>query len=492
MRRAAAALAASGVSIAATFAGCALGLDEARIGAADADGGASADARADPIADSRSGSDGPGGSDGAPCSVDGDCAAVNACVVSRCDPSSHTCVHDVCPGAACTAASCDVASLKCSAPTAFGFHAAAIHVGAGAVGCGGTASRCIGASYPFVYVGTSSGVVAYDVRDPSVAAPAPIAVTGLPFLPTWIVTSGARVYFVGAVAGSGPSFKMPVAWIDPPGDPLATARAARTVLQSYGQPSVSVAIGGEGGSLFLVYGDGSKFFPTASLTAPLVDLGTAALFPLAGIPSGAYPVASSGGRLVAYRWTNDGNAFASFFSFETSPGTANAQNGGEQALAATIGPTYPQPVVATGAGGALLWMTPSVTTTDAGDPVLRAARMAWLVDDGTKTTFDATEHVDVETYQPPLPWGTPVAGPMAWIDPATAIVLAAAPGAQGQTSVQVASRKPSPSIVAAKRYVLPVSTGQVGLASSHGFAYVLAADAPDGATLHVFAPGCAP
>jgi hypothetical protein len=310
--------------------------------------------------------------------------------------------------------------------------------------------------------------------------------------PTWIVTSGSRVYFVGAVAGSGPSFKMPVAWIDPPGDSLATARTARTVLQSYGQPSVSVAIGGEGGSLFLVYGDGSKFFPTASLTAPLVDLGTAALFPLAGIPGGAYPVASSGGRLVAYRWTNDGNGFASFFSFETSPGTANAQNGGEQALAASIGPTYPQPVVATGPGGALLWMTPSVTMTDAGDPVLRAARMAWLVDDGTKTTFDATEHVDVETYTPPLPWGTPVAGPMAWIDASTAIVLAAAAGAQGQTSVQVASRKPTPSIVAGKRYVLPVSTGQVGLASSHGFASVLAADAPDGATLHVFAPGCAP
>ena len=33
--------------------------------------------------------------------------------------------------AACTAASCDVASLRGSAPTAFGFHAAAIHVRAG-------------------------------------------------------------------------------------------------------------------------------------------------------------------------------------------------------------------------------------------------------------------------------------------------------------------------------------------------------------------------
>jgi hypothetical protein len=99
--------------------------------------------------------------------------------------------------------------------------------------------------------------------------------------------------------------------------------------------------------------------------------------------------------------------------------------------------------------------------------------------------------VDIETYNPALGWGTRAAGPVAWVDADTAVVLAAAATATAQTSVQVAVRKPSPQLAQGRRYVVPIGVGQVGAAASGGFAYVLAADAPDSATLHIFAPGCA-
>jgi len=139
----------------------------------------------------------------------------------------------------------------------------------------------------------------------------------------------------------------------------------------------------------------------------------------------------------------------------------------------------------------VLWSAPSAIVTDAGDPLIRAARLAWLVADGSATVIDATNHIDLETYSPPLSLGIATAGPIAWLDASTALALAAAPGAQGQTSVQVVKKTPSPSIVPDRRYVLPNGVSALGATSSNGFAYVLAADAPDGATLHVFAPACA-
>jgi hypothetical protein len=310
-------------------------------------------------------------------------------------------------------------------------------------------------------------------------------------LPASIIGVGARVYFVGTLQGAAPPYKLPIAWLDVPSDPRATTLPARTVLQSFGEASIAQTFAGPNGALFLVNGNATKFFPGALVVPPLDDLATVGLFPSAGIANGAGPVSASGSRLVLYRWSNDSGVFNTSFSFETGAGTGNAQSTAETAVTAAIGPTYSQPTFAQGADGSVVWTTPTAVLVDGGDAQIKSARVAWIVADASATTFDATAHVDIETYAPPLTWGTSVAGPLAVLDNATALVLAAAPGVQGQTSVQVAKKSP-PSLVPNKRYVVPVGVTQVGAAASNGFGYVLAADSTESATIHVFAPACSP
>ena len=82
-------------------------------------------------------------------------------------------------------------------------------------------------------------------------------------------------------------------------------------------------------------------------------------------------------------------------------------------------------------------------------------------------------------------------GPVARIAADSAMVLAAPAGNLSQTSVQIATRSGATATLAAgQRYVIPTSADKVGAASTHGMGYVLASDAPDAATVHVFAPGC--
>src|SRR5262249_51828588 len=131
------------------------------------------------------------------CTKDEECPS-DGCLTGRCDKAQGTCAYDVCPSAACSARACNTTSRTCSDPTPSTFHTTAIKVATGAVGCAGIAARCIAASYPFLFVGTSNGVVAYSVADPTNASPKPIAVNGLPFLPSSIVGTGSRIYFVGA------------------------------------------------------------------------------------------------------------------------------------------------------------------------------------------------------------------------------------------------------------------------------------------------------
>src|SRR5450432_2737983 len=98
--------------------------------------------------------------------------------------------------------------------TAYNFHAGNFHVSLGSAGCGGGgggARRCFAAVYPFVFIGTTNGVVAYPVDNPTNGTPVSIPVAGLPFFPTFVVTSGTTIYFVGAVAGTGPDYKIPIA-----------------------------------------------------------------------------------------------------------------------------------------------------------------------------------------------------------------------------------------------------------------------------------------
>jgi hypothetical protein len=194
---------------------------------------------------------------------------------------------------------------------------------------------------------------------------------------------------------------------------------------------------------------------------------------------------------VEARWTSDASVYQTWFSLETGAATANAQNAPEQTVLSTMGPTTSDSSYDQGDDGSVLWSTGAAIIDDGGTSVVRASRLAWLLAGGQSTTFDAKDSVDVETYSPPVGFGTRVSGPVAWVDTNTAVVLAAAATALAQTSVQVAVRVPSPQIAQGRRYVVPIGVDKVAASASGGFVYVLANDASDSATLHTFAPACA-
>ncbi len=475
---------------------CSLGLDESKIGAGPKDGGPPGLEDGPAINEDGSG-DGSAGADAADagCTTAADCVSSNVCRSGAC--VAGQCVFTVCPTTtACQGSSC-LATGGCSAPAAYGFHASSISVSAGSVGCGGNAAACIAAAYPFVFVGTTEGVVAFPVNDPSNTSPTAITVLGLPFVPSFITSMGSRVWFVGGVAGNGPTWRAQVATLVAPSDPLATSMTASTVFDTMTYASINAAWAGTDGSLYLADDDATRFFPIGQLKAPLKDDDTIAFFPSPGIVVGAAPVTMSGARAVVAHPSTTAGLYETFFSFETGAATTNAQNAGEQQTlvadggATMMGPTEGPATYAQGSDGSVLWNTGTVTLEDGGVPAIATARFAWLVSDGATSTFNASQNVDLEVYGAALPYPTPVAGPVAWIDSNTALVTAVAHELTTSSSVQIALRTPTPTVVAQRRTVVPVGVGSLGAAASGGFGYVLEADPTGSLELHVFAPSCA-
>jgi len=466
--------------VAAAVAACSLGLDEAKIGGVDGgidalppgDGGSDADA-ANPVA----------------CQNDPDCKPANACLTGKCDKTRGICLYDLCPAAACKASVCDSNTKTCSVPTTYGFHAGSFKVTSGAVGCGGGgagARRCFAAVYPFVFVGTTNGVVAYSVADPTEAAPAALPVAGLPFFPQSIVASGSRVYFVGAVVGN---FKVPLAWVDVPGDPTVAKLSATTVFNSLQLPSIDSVFPDTTGGIYLVNNNASKSFPAAHVTAPLKDLDALTFFATAGLPAGAAPFAASGTRLVTYR-QEPGPNWAANFRFEPNAATGSAQNSGETSLVPSFGNSYGPSYFAHGTDGSLLFTSGSISVPDGGPNTLNASRLGWIIEDAGATKIEATAKVDVEKYGTNPGVGADVTGPVAWLDAKRALVLAASAGNLAQTAVQLATRDPQPAMVPTRRFVLPFVPSLLAATASNGFGYVLVPDAPDSATVHTFGTGC--
>jgi hypothetical protein len=479
------------VALGGAAAACSLGLDPSLIGAG-ADGGVDGSG---PGAD---GGDAAVSADGAPidpgareCTKDADCKPPNACAsAARCDTSIGVCVFDVCNVGACKAAACDTNANTCTVPVSHGYHASQFRVNLGPVGCGGDPRRCFAAAHPFVFVGTTNGLVAYQVGDPVNTSPPQITVTGLSFIPQRVVGVDRRVFFLGSRQGSGPStYRLPVAWVDVPGNPLLTTLAAKSALVSIPANDFRWTLPNDKYGLFLVHDD--RVFPTSVLDVPANDTTTLGMFPSNGAPQGSTIAASSGSRLLTFRWDGSNTSYLGLFSFETQAGTGGAQNGGEVS-AGPMGQIYPQGFFTQTTGGTVGWSVSSVVVPGDGGPQSTvAARFAWLVADKNATAIDPAQRVDVETYGG-LGYGSTVAGPPAIIDDKTALVLAASPGDRSQTSVQVATRAQTPaSLVANRRFVLPVDVNRVASAASNGFGYVLAID--DGqptSTVHVFAPGC--
>ena len=451
----------------------------------------------DPSLFENDGSIGEGGADGGPdapnpvqCKTDPDCKPANACLTGHCDTGKGQCVYVVCPTQACNASTCDPNLHTCSVPSAYGFHAGTFNVALGSAGCGG-ARRCFTAVYPFVFVGTTNGVVAFAVDNPTSGAPAAVPVAGLPFFPSSIVASGGRVYFVGGVVGAGPDYKIPIAWLDVPTDPTVAEMAATTVFDTLPLPAVDAVYPDTTGGIYLVRADGGKSWPAARVTAPLKDLDTITFAPTTGLPSGSGTVAASGSRLVTFRQDNTGS-FDTFFSLETSAGTGSAQNAGEQSLLPTFGQSAGLNYLAQTPTGGLLWSASSIDAPDGGSPTTVSARVSWVLADQNATKFDATTHVDVNTYNI-AGANTDLPGPVAWLDDNTALVVSAWPTNQAQSIVQLASRSGTPSVVPNRSFQLAFHPSELAATSSNGFGYVLAPNtttSPASLDVHIFAAAC--
>lgn len=483
------------VATAGTEIGCSLGLDSSLIDAAagddvtqPAEAGTDAPSHADgdaPVTPA----DAPVTIDAGECTTDKDCksaaAAAGACVsAATCDPTWHVCMLTTCSVGACKAAVCNVAQQTCSVPTTYAFEATQFSVAYGGVGAGVRFS--IAAAWPFVFVVTTNGVVAYDVIDPSSSSPPLVPVHGVPFIPIAVLAVGRRVYFVNGTQGGGPTYRQAIAWVDVPQNPLIGSLTASVAFVGVTETGVQNVVTNGVDGLFIPYG--GKNFPTANVHPPIDDTTTLSAFPNAGLASGAAIAAASGTRLVTYRF--DGPSHTPSFSLVNGAATSAAQATTEQALSA-YGPLADQASLTTGDDGSLLWSSAILDVDDAGNTgSINTARLTWLLASGTAANFDTTAHVDLQTYSPTV--GATVAGPPVWIDANTALGLAAASSSStGSTSVQLVTKSP-PTVNAASRTLISVDPGSVGVASSGGFAYVLAKDDPNNATasVYVFAPSC--
>jgi hypothetical protein len=466
------------------YAACSLGLDPTKIDATDA-GGTDGTVNPEGNVDLPDGTVPTAGE----CTKDEDCTATACGAKGRCDTTYRVCMFTVCDVGACKAASCDPKANACSVPTNYGFRATSFRVTLGGVNCGNPPTRCIAAVHPFLFVATNNGLATYLVADPSNQSPPTVSVTGVPFIPSGVFAVERRVYILGGLQGAGPSFRLPVAWIDVPGNPFAAGLAARSALVSLPAHNFGSVLPNDKGGLFLVHHDGQRVYPTALLNAPVADTTTLQLFPLSGMPGGSTTVASSGSRLVTYRYPGNDNGYLGVFSIESNAGTGNAQNGGEL-TANAMGQVPNQAFFTQGPDGSVLWST-SVgnVPTDGGPATVNAARLGWLIADAKATALDLSARIDLEVYSPPIGFGSAVAGPVAWLDAQSALGLAASKDDRAQTSVQVATKT---GLIANRRFVLPVDVNRAAAVASGGFGYVLIRDDPDNksAGVHVFAPGC--
>jgi hypothetical protein len=487
------------LAVARAAVGCSLGLDPSLVDAAAPAGDAApgdehfATAEAAALLDGDAHARAPESAstaDSGGCTTDQDCVAAaavaGACASSAaCDPTWHVCLLATCAAPACNVSTCSLAQHACSTPVPYSFEAARISVDYG--GVGGTPQASIAAVWPFVFVVTNNGVVAYNVTDPTSASPPRVAVHSVPFLPMAAVAVGRRVYFVRGTEGSGPVYRQAVAWVDVPQDPFLTELAAASAfVGTPAQGNVTNVLTNGSDGLFVVYG--ARLAPTANLHPPIDDSTVLAPFANAGLASGASIVASSGARLIAYRY--DSGSYVPDFAIINAAATSGAQTTTEQPLTAD-GLLADQGVFATGRDGSVLWSTAVYAVDSSGLPSgIAKARLTWVLGSGTAANFDPSTYVDLETYVPTTQ--APVVGPSVWIDANTALGLAAASSAStDSTSVQVVTRSP-PAVVPGTRTLLSIDPGSVGVAASGGFAYVLAQDDPSNqtCTVTIFAPSC--
>ncbi|MBX3217470.1 MAG: hypothetical protein KF850_35895 [Labilithrix sp.] len=486
------------LAVLAAAASCSLDLDESRIdGANDAGGGGDADGQGDGGARDGGGDTGaPVGPDASACTNDDACKTTHGCLQGKCDLTRKSCVYDVCRPAACSAAACEQAKQTCGAPAPFKYKATQFTVGA-QISCG----KCAAAVHPWLFVVTATGVVAFNVSNPSNASPPQAPVVGLGFIPNALVQSGSRVWMLGGASGPGPS-RIQVAYVDAPADPFATKIAAHTVLASYNRPAEGTSLFARGGDSALLVSQAAQF-PAAALEAPLAEPASISATPMLP-PQNFGPSATSGTRLLLSAVVaGPGGVQVASFAFIDDAGSANP----------TTGPTVSLPDMGAGGGvsvhrtfaqspdGAIFWATGMHQPNGVGGFLTRAARGYFLVPNATGA-IDVDDGLDLEVYNGEAVGANAAIfggnqASAAMLDANTAMIALQARENDQQTAVQFVRREPLAIVKeadAARRQLLPVPIGAVAAATaSNGVGYLVANDQAGptpSATVYVFDPAC--
>lgn len=487
--------------------GCSLGLDKSKIGQVvfteggpETDGpaseGSSGEAGDAPTSsDGMSSNDGPPEADAGACTKDKDCQLVagdaGGCVASaKCDTTWHVCMLDVCNAGACKAEECNTSTNSCTLPSDYSgmFNPTSFVVNYGGVGT--SISWAISAVWPFVFVITTNGVIAYNVFDPTNGSPPAVTIHGVPFIPNYTLAIGRRVYFLTVEIG-GPTYHQAIAWIDVPQNPFITQFTANAAWVGTTEKNGLAALVNDGVAGFYMSYNTGALLPTTDVHAPLSDGTMLTAFTNANFPMNSGIASASGSRLVVYSY--DGMQQAAQYTFVTNPATATATTGSLQTVD-SMGPIDNQQTWAQGGDGSVLWEAAQFEIEDGGSTgQIGQTCLTWLLDSSSATSFDAAKCAVLESYSPAV--GQRVTATPAWIDANTALGLAAASSnPSASTSVHVVKNKPSLATVPSVVSYVPVGPGSVGTASSNGFGYVLAQTDPmnnQSCTVYIFAPACA-
>jgi hypothetical protein len=423
------------------------------------------------------------------CATDDACTTDNGCLKGRCDVARKRCVYDVCRPSACNAGVCDRATKTCSQAAPYKLNASQFSLGS-RIAC----ARCAAAVHSWLFVATTDGLVAFDVSNPASTAPPRVPVVGLAFVPVAMVQSGNRVWLLGNATGDGPS-RLPIAYIDPPTDPLADKITAETVLTTYSRKSETIGLFPRGGDSVLLLGETAPV-AAAFAEAPLVEPVTLSAFPFT-MTANFGPSAMSGKRLFMSAVVNQA---ASFYLID-AVGTAAAVSD-PVSNPTGIGAVSTQRVFAQGDDGTVFWATGAHQGSGIGITT-RAARGYFLVS-GETAPVDGSAGVDIEVYptapvaNAPIFGGNPAGAAM--LDANTVMIAMQAHENALQTAVAFVTKSPLALVTEAggttpRRQVLPVLTNDiVAAAGSGGVGYLIANGATPTAPSAVFVidPACAP
>lgn len=466
-----------------------------------------------------------------PCTRDVDCVPPNGCYTPHCDTVVGACTYALCEakGKTCAMGTCNTDTFACSDPLPYTLRATSYDVPDVTSGCGADPTACVAAAFPFVFLGTRDNVVALRGDDLVGKAPVKVPIADLTVDPQQLVASGRRIWVLGSVQGEAPPYQLAIGSIDVPSDPTVKTLRAKTTLVSYPFPT-AVAFPAPRGGLFLVHNDANQGFPTAILSGPPPDgaklglanavdagpfdagfmpsMGTLTMFRVTA-PAGSSVVASTGARLVIYR-------YPLLFNLLTGAGTSAAATQGDFALTppvVAIGPLMaPAATFASGADGALIMAAP-IQVVPMGDcNCYSNGRVQWVFPNAVATAPDVNQYVDVATWFNPTVAPFPcsqcpldyVRSPVrtAWLDGKTALTATQSsgvvPATRGVTDIRVVGRDPINGYPKRKAQTRPAespkgdfATDRIALTASNGIGYLVLSDGQgNDVSLSIIDPRC--